>query len=358
VTAPATGVQSAVLYAVQEAEAGEKWRALWERLAPGYRRWFLKQGDAARPSYRACARALGEHMPELVPLWERLVELAGGGDGAARLLSLWRPTPYLAGCSQAVWKRDRPMLVRNYDYAPGLWDGVLLRSSWTGTPVVAMTDVLWGVLDGVNQAGLAVALAFGGRRVVGDGFGIPLILRYLLETCETAEQAGRVLRRVPSHMAYNVTVVDAAGTHFTAYVGPDRRTVLTPRRVATNHQGVVEWREHAHATASVDRERFLTSRLNDREEGSEHFVTRFLEPPIFSARYDHGWGTLYTAVYRPLERAAEYRWPGATLAQTMDGFHEAVVRLTYGTARDRPDEEMDPRARPGRPRPAGEKASS
>ena len=27
------------------------------------------------------------------------------------------------------------------------------------------------------DAGLAVSLTFGGRRVVGDGFGVPLILR-------------------------------------------------------------------------------------------------------------------------------------------------------------------------------------
>ena len=320
-----------VLYAVDEAEAGEKWRALWRRLESGYRRWFLKQGDAARPSYLTCARALRSRMPELVPVWERLVELAGGGDVAARLLSQYRPTPYFAGCSQAVWTRDVPLLVRNYDYGPQYWDGVMLRSSWCDRRVIAMTDVLWGALDGINEAGLAVALAFGGRKVVGDGFGIPVILRYVLETCDTAGQAEAVLRRVPSHMTYNVTVVDADGAHFTAHVAPDRPTVITRRRVATNHQHTVEWHEHAHATASVDRERFLAGRQHDPREAVDRFVNRFLEPPLFSTRFDHGWGTLYTAVYRPQKRAAEYRWPGAMLAQSLDGFREAIVRLTYGT---------------------------
>ncbi len=75
------------------------------------------------------------------------------------------------------------MLVRNYDYHPALWDGVLLSSSWTGRRVIAMLDSLWGVLDGINEDGLAVSLAFGGRQVVGEGFGMPLILRYVLETC-------------------------------------------------------------------------------------------------------------------------------------------------------------------------------
>lgn len=319
-----------VLYAVDEADAGEKWRALWARFGDAYHRWFLAQGDAARPSYRQCVRALGAHMPELLPVYERLVDLAGGGDSAARLLSLYRPTPYLAGCSQAVWKRSAPVLVRNYDYVPHLWDGVLLRSAWLGRPVIAMTDVLWGALDGINDAGLAVTLAFGGRKAVGDGFGIPLVVRYMLETCETTDRAEAVLRRVPSHMSYNVTVVDAAGAHLTAYVAPDRAPVITRRRMATNHQRAVEWREHAHVTASVDRERFLSARLNDENETVDRFVARFLEPPLHSAHFEHGWGTLYTSVYRPRSREASYLWPGAALAQSIDGFREATVRIRYG----------------------------
>ena len=51
---------------------------------------------------------LREHMPELVPTWERLVELAGGGDVAARMLSMWRPPSYLSGCSQGVLVGGRP----------------------------------------------------------------------------------------------------------------------------------------------------------------------------------------------------------------------------------------------------------
>ena len=47
----------------------------------------------------------------------------------------------------------------------------------------------------MNDAGLAVSLTFGGRPQVGDGFGIPLVIRYVLEVCETIEEAVRVLRR-------------------------------------------------------------------------------------------------------------------------------------------------------------------
>jgi predicted choloylglycine hydrolase len=318
------------LHAVDEPAPGTKWQSAYRHLAEGYRHWFLREGDAARPAYLPSVRMLKRHMPELMPVYERLVELAGGSDQVARLLTLWRPTPYLTGCSQAVWNRGSNVLVRNYDYLPRLWDGVLLGSAWSGHQVIAMTDTLWGALDGMNDAGLAVSLAFGGRKAVGDGFGIPLVLRYLLETCETAAQAAKTLERVPSHMSYNVTVVDRAGAHVTAHVAPDRPTAITRRRIATNHQHAVEWRAHAHATGSVDRERFLTARLNDLNENEGRFVRRFLEPPLHSARFDRGWGTLYTAVYRPALGAAEYRWPGATLHQSFERFRDATVHLTFG----------------------------
>ena len=45
-------------------------------------------------------------MPEMVPIWEQLVELAGSGDLAARFLSLYRPPAYLTGAARR-FGRDR-----------------------------------------------------------------------------------------------------------------------------------------------------------------------------------------------------------------------------------------------------------
>ena len=175
--------------AASEARPDEKCRAIFERFWPAYQEWYLKEGEAARPSYGACARALKKYMPELVETWEKLVELAGGGDIAARFLSLYCPPPYLTGCSQAIWSRDQVALVRNYDYSPRLADAHVLLTGFTGRRVLAMTDCVWGVVDGMNDAGVAIALAFGGRRVVGEGFGIALVMRYCLEMAETTRTA-------------------------------------------------------------------------------------------------------------------------------------------------------------------------
>ena len=139
----------------------------FERTWPAYRAWYLRDGEAPRPSYVQCRRMLREHLPELLPTWERLVELVGGGDLEARFLSLYDPPAFLSGCTQALWTHRTPALVRNYDYAPHQFDGLILRSALHGTAVLAMSDCVWGVLDGVNGHGLAVSLAFGGRHPVG-----------------------------------------------------------------------------------------------------------------------------------------------------------------------------------------------
>ena len=93
---------------VSESQPGDKWRYLFQRLWPAYRKWFLKEGDDARPKYLTCERALRNFMPELMPTYERLLELADGGDQAARFLSLYNPTPYMTGCSQAFGHAANP----------------------------------------------------------------------------------------------------------------------------------------------------------------------------------------------------------------------------------------------------------
>jgi predicted choloylglycine hydrolase len=310
--------------AINEAAPGDKWQALFAESWQWYKPWYLKEGELARPSYVTCRRMLETHMPELVAVWERLVDLAGGGDLAARMLSLYKPPPYLAGCSQAAWTRDEPLLVRNYDYAPSRLEGVTLQTAWGGRRVIGMSDCLWGLLDGMNDAGLAVSLTFGGRRVLGDGFGIPLVVRYLLETCTTTSQARMVISRIPVNLAHNLTIVDRDGDAVTAFLRPDQPPAFRADPVATNHQEAVDWPEHAVVTRTIERERQLALLLGDATVTQAEFAEAFLDTPLYSAAYSRGFGTLYTAVYRPGRGELQLRWPGTTWVQSFDAFTEGT----------------------------------
>jgi predicted choloylglycine hydrolase len=313
--------------AISEDAPGPKWAGLFREYWSDYRAWWLKEGEIARPTYAASLKALRTHMPEMVPLYEELCELAGGGDHAARFLSFYTPPAYLAGCSQAIWSGKQPVMVRNYDYDPKAFDSLVLRTKWMGRAVMGTSDGLFGLVDGVNDKGLSISLTFGGRRIVGEGFGVPLILRYVLQVCETAEEAGKVLARVPTHMSYNVTVLDRKRDYLTVMMAPDRPAIVTRRAVATNHQENVEWISHARFTATVERERFLLQRMRLHSDPEEKFINAFMRPPLYSTAFGQGFGTLYTAVYRPRKREMELRWPGVVWPLSLNEFEEGARKV-------------------------------
>jgi predicted choloylglycine hydrolase len=299
---------------------------------PAYERWYLQQGEAARPSLETCRAALERHMPELVPTYERLVELADGDELTARMLSLYRPPGFVVGCSQGARTRGAPLLVRNYDYPASRLEGVIASTAWTGRRVIGMSDCLWGLLDGINEDGLAISLTFGGRKDVGDGFGIPVVVRYILETCDTVAAARSALARIPVHAAQNLTVLDRHGDVLTAYVGPGRPPRFTTVAGTTNHQGEVEWPEYARAIRSVEREERVLELLEDPAAAdTERLIAAFLEPPLHSTSHAQGFGTIYTAAYFPTEGRAEYRWPGAPpWRQSFAEFTESTRTVTFG----------------------------
>ena len=298
--------------AVDEPEPGENWRSAFAAMWPAYRAWWLKEGEWVRPDLSTC-RAM-------------LVELAGGDPLAARFLSMYRPPGFVVGCSQAAFTGDdRPVLVRNYDYPASRVEGIVYRTSWTGRRVIGMSDCLWGLLDGVNDAGLAASLTFGGRPAVGDGFGIPLVIRYLLEVCEDVESACGVLAQVPVHAVQNVTLLDRSGDFATVRVGPDREPEVLTVPVATNHQHRGDWPGYERAVATFERERRLLELLRTPGMSRDRLVQAFLEPPLYRDGFASGFGTLYTAVYFPATGRAEYRWPdGVMMTQAFD---EAKERL-------------------------------
>ncbi len=314
---------------IDEDIPGEKWVSFFKQHHMEYRTWFLKEGELNRPSFLQCKEALAHFMPHLVPMWEHLVELAGGGDLEARLLSLYCPTPYASGCSQAVWTRYNPILVRNYDYDPHLCEGRILKSNWHGTRVIASTDCLWGVLDGMNEHGLIVSLSFGGTTDMGEGFGIPLILRYILEFCQTTDQATQILCQIPTHMAYNITLLDAHYQVTTVEVSPSGKPQVSHRPLAVNHQGDFALTNYAMFSKSYERKQAILDTLFDPYITLESFINAFGYAPLWSSDYESAFGTIYTAVYNPTLRAMEYRWPYHVRAyQSFEAFEEKDLWVT------------------------------
>jgi len=297
----------------------EYFAAAW----PAYQRWYLSQGEAARPSYAQCLQAIETYMPELASTYDGLVEAVGGGDLEARFLAHWCPPPLFAACSMLTYTRERNILIRNYDYPPLLCDNTLLRSTWNGTPVMAMTDCLWGALDGMNAHGLSVAIAFGGRPVVGRGFGIGLVVRYLLEFASSVEQAVEMLRRIPIQLTYNLALVDAGGASAIVFIAPDRELVVTGLSTAGNRQGATEWPEHAAFCDTVTREAAMVDSFSNPALSVGDLVDHFLVPPIYRSTVSSTWGTVYTATYDCDYQAVELSWPDDRWTLDLNAFEES-----------------------------------
>lgn len=314
--------------AIAEATPGAKWKRRWDLSWPAYEAWFLRNGGEAGPSRAECDAAVKRHMPELVGTHARLTELTGGGGRAARFLSGWCPPAYLSGCSIAAQTcGGKVSLVRNYDLSPDLNEGLLLRSEWR-RPVMGMVEFLWGLSDGINDAGLSIALAYGGRKEVRRGFGITMIVRYLLETCESVAEALDRLKGIPSHMAYNLVLADATGQVASVELFPGGGFREMPAAVATNHQQGAPRTDRDRANRTVERRAYLETLLES--DAPPNALSRaFLSEPLFQRDFAGGFGTLFTAEYTPARKGLTLLWQGQTWSQTLSDFEEGQRLIVY-----------------------------
>ena len=298
-------------------------RALHGRLAGLPPLVPARRGGRATRVRRVPARAARRTCPSCCPPTTGSVAAVGGGDLAARFLSHWNPPPLFAACSLAAWSRERNVLVRNYDYPPTLCDAMVVRSRWNDTAVLAMSDCGIGALDGVNEHGLAVAIAFGGRRVVGDGFGIGIVVRYVLEFAADVPTALEMLARIPVHLAYNVALAGQRGAqrHRLPLTGP--RDGGQRRR----HRGQPAGRDRVARALGVLRHRGPRggARGGGDRPGHDGRPARQAVPraaALPADRAEHLGAPSTPRCTTPTSAALDLRWPDDAWSMSLDDFVE------------------------------------
>jgi len=309
------------LQSVNEDKVGEKWQKCFNKSWPYYKSWYLQESLVARSGYLTCVGQLEIYMPELLPIYEEVVRLAGGGDLVARYLSMYNPPAFMSGCTQVAWNKPPFSLIRNYDYNPKWFEGNVFKTNWL-KPVIGTSDCNWGLLDGMNGDGLAISLTFGGKNKSANGFGIPLIMRYILETCATTAEAVDCLLRIPSHMSYNITIIDKQGEYRTVYLFPGNTPVVDFENVATNHQQKVEWSAYEELTLTRERKQFLDELVAVPGITRDQIKNRFLYPPLYNKERYKNFATLYGVQYDIEELSATYFWPFKSMKQSFEIFTE------------------------------------
>ena len=178
-------------------------------------------------------------MPELLPIYERLVELAGGGDLAARFLACTARRPTCWAARRPCGPGRTPPWCATTTTAPRCSRAPCSVTRWL-RPVIAMADCSVGRARRHQRrrpGRLAVV-----RRQEDRG-------RRLRHTPDPALRPGVLRRRARRPRRYcggsrphalQRDAVDREGAFATVYVCPGRPAVVTDSRVCTNHQQRVE----------------------------------------------------------------------------------------------------------------------
>lgn len=224
------------------------------------RRWFLERYPAMAERARGVADAFGveEDSDEVAVDWLSTYDVP-------------------AGCSVAFYpgegtKDGRGRLSRNFDFPTATFSQILGLGPLAGerplasdpwvvelhpddgyaSVVIGIMDVMGG-MDGINEAGLAVALLADNETPDPEPTGVPQVglseqqvVRYLLDTCATAEEAKEALLLAKHYYFFtpcHYLVADRSGAAFVWEHSPRRnREVIVEsdprtagRLVCTNH---------------------------------------------------------------------------------------------------------------------------
>ncbi|SMC96586.1 carcinine hydrolase/isopenicillin-N N-acyltransferase family protein [Lentzea albidocapillata] len=281
---------STTFRAFAEERPGARWREHvgrhWPRLRPEI------ADDLLAVSWRAAV--LDFELPHLAPIYADLAEESGVRDRvfAAYLTHVDLPLAVVSG-RQATAGRA---LVRNLELGLDRYESTLWLSRFGSRRVLGTTSGLWGLLDGMNEDGLAVSLTSGGTLRHDLGLSGPLLVRHLLEHCATVADVDQAMRGWRTSTTHDLAVLDAGNNRAAYRVAPRTPT----RRGLTQH-----WDSTAEGLAAM------------------------LRPPRFRTDYATGSGTLHTAVYRPAEGTATFLWPDGSRTWGFGDFEPAEIAIEY-----------------------------
>jgi hypothetical protein len=165
---------------------------------------------------RACEPFVRDYAPELLDEIEGIAE-GGGYDldriKAAALAPGARPACSVLAISGAHTASGRPLVGRNYDWFPSAlgYTAFCEVHPHGAIPSLGCNDMFVGRMDGLNAAGVAVAITAveGGRDQPGLMF--LLAVRVVLDRCRSTQDAVDFLLRVRHARAINFLVADASG---------------------------------------------------------------------------------------------------------------------------------------------------
>lgn len=258
---------------------------------------------------RACADVVREIYPPLLEEYRGYADAQGRPwEDVLPHFSLNHPSGEAGGCSSLAWRsaEGHVMVARNYDFLRSQRSRHLLRAGPAGALATLGTNasLIGGRYDGVNQAGLFVALHLVQAEMparLAPGLPFHLVPRILLETCATARQAVALLLDLPVLHAFNYLLADAGGFAVVEAHPSAKRVREGDNWLAvTNHfqhpdmQGFHGRRTHAHSRRRAEKLRQLALRPEEPAWSWAQTVLRDHGTPL--CHHDRVMATLWALV--------------------------------------------------------------
>jgi len=204
------------------------------------------------------------------------------------------------GCSALITK---DYYVRNYDFSPVLYDGFFsLLQSQNAYATAGYNLQAIGRHDGVNEHGLVAGLHFVSNDGYTEGLSAWTSVRMLLETCQSVEDAIRMLEEIPHSACYNFSLGDEKGNRAVVEASPEKVRVRRDEVLlaCVNHFQMEELQEKNRPLIenSLQRNRYMQG-LKCGESSQKEMFQNFSDKhsPIFFTDYENLFGTLHTFSY-------------------------------------------------------------
>lgn len=273
---------------------------------------------AMRQLADACEAVTLKHTPELVEEMRAFAEAAHIPYDALKTFTLTIPLQQtLPSCSVVAVLPERSangklLVGRNYDFAYDVsWEGATIFHTYpeSGHAHVGSSDIWIGREDGVNDAGLFVAMSATFIPGVQPGLPFWFIIRHMLEYCPTVDEALAWIQSVPHSQSRNYMLADAHKA-VVAEASINGVSVREPENgvlVMTNHPAHPELRPQANFVPPDSHQRYdrlrtlpdtpislddMQAALGDREHGV-----------CAHAQFNgQGFGTIWSVMAYPSDR--------------------------------------------------------
>lgn len=191
--------------------------------------------QARKDFAHSCIPIYQEFFPEI------LEEIRGLAEGQhcdsnqmqAVLLSMYAIPPACNCSCFAVANDEHILLCRNSDFLTELEKlntNVIYKFTDDSYNFTGNTTAFIEVEDGVNEYGLAVGLTSVYPIIIKPGFNAGMLLRFLLEKCQTTEEVICSIQHLPIGSAQTITVADAKGKIAVIECNSEKITVTLPSK--------------------------------------------------------------------------------------------------------------------------------